>query len=216
MAFGDNGSSVAEDDAGASSAVGTGSGSDEASEKKRGFRFPTAFTVLFGVLVLVWALTFVIHPGTYDYVSCDGGTPKPIPGTFHHVDVNQSFQERLYDLWVSPVNGLYGVRTPAEPIVNPPGGVVAAGQQACGVSGGQAIPAQVVTPPGHTGPYNTGDIAGAVAVFFFVLAIGAFITVTIKTGALEAGIGRVTDRFRNRGLLLIAILMIIFSVGGTT
>jgi uncharacterized ion transporter superfamily protein YfcC len=74
----------------------------------------------------------------------------------------------------------------------------------------------VVTPPGHTGPYNTGDIAGAVAVFFFVLAIGAFITVTIKTGALEAGIGRVTARFRTRGLLLIAILMIIFSLGGTT
>jgi len=34
-----------------------------------------------------------------------------------------------------------------------------------------------------------------VAVFFFVLAIGAFITVTIKTGALDAGIARVTDRF---------------------
>jgi hypothetical protein len=28
-----------------------------------------------------------------------------------------------------------------------------------------------------------------VQVFFFVLAIGAFITVTIKTGALDAGIG---------------------------
>ncbi len=52
--------------------------------------------------------------------------------------------------------------------------------------------------------------------FFFVLAIGAFITVTIKTGALAAGIGRVTDRFRQRGLLLIVILMLIFSVGGTT
>ena len=52
--------------------------------------------------------------------------------------------------------------------------------------------------------------------FFFVLAIGAFITVTIKTGALDAGIGRVTNRFRKRGLLLIVILMVIFSVGGTT
>jgi len=53
-------------------------------------------------------------------------------------------------------------------------------------------------------------------VFFFVLAIGAFITVTIKTGALDAGIGRVTSRFRQRGLLLIVILMVIFSLGGTT
>src|SRR5271166_573122 len=32
----------------------------------------------------------------------------------------------------------------------------------------------------------------------------------------DAGIARVTDRFRTRGLLLIVILMVIFSVGGTT
>jgi uncharacterized ion transporter superfamily protein YfcC len=216
MTSGDGGSTVAEVGARPEDVAGSGSGDEHEGGGKRSFRFPTAFTILFGVLVAVWALTFVIKPGTYDYVSCDSGTPKPIPGTFHHVAVNQSFRERLYDLWVSPVNGLYGVRTPAEPVVNPPPALVTAGQKACGVSGGVQIPAQVVTPPGHTGPYNTGDIAGAVAVFFFVLAIGAFISVTIKTGALEAGLGRVTARFRNRGLLLIAILMVIFSVGGTT
>jgi uncharacterized ion transporter superfamily protein YfcC len=212
----DGGPAIAEEGTGAPAAEGTDSGSEETPAKKGGFRFPTAFTILFGVILLVWALTFIIHPGTYDYVSCDGGTPKPIPGTFHHVDVNQSFRERVYDLWVSPVNGLYGVRTPAEPIANPPAALLQAGHTACGVTGAQPIPAQIVTPPGHTGPYNTGDIAGAVAVFFFVLAIGAFITVTIKTGALEAGLGRVTARFRNRGLVLVAILMVIFSVGGTT
>jgi uncharacterized ion transporter superfamily protein YfcC len=213
----DGGPATAEESAAAPSGTDdANTGSEETPQKKGGFRFPTAFTILFGVIVLVWALTFVIHPGTYDYVSCDGGTPKPVPGTFHHIDVNQSFRERLYDLWVSPVNGLYGVRTPAEPILNPPPDLLQAGQKACGVSGGVQVPAEIVTPPGHTGPYNTGDIAGAVAVFFFVLAIGAFITVTIKTGALEAGLGRVTARFRERGLLLVAILMIIFSVGGTT
>jgi len=90
------------------------------------------------------------------------------------------------------------------------------GQAACGTSGGTQVPAEIVTAPGDTGPYNSGDLAGAVQVFFFVLAIGAFITVTIKTGALDAGIGRVTERFRKRGLLLIVILMVIFSVGGTT
>ncbi len=185
-------------------------------EHKRRFRFPTAFTVLFFVLVLVWILTFIITPGTYSYVSCGGGPPKPIPGTFHDVKLDLSFQERLYDLWVSPVNGLYGIRTPAEPITNPSADLLKKGQAACGTSGGKQVPAEIVTPPGNTGPYNSGDLAGAVQVFFFVLAIGAFITVTIKTGALDAGIGRVTERFRKRGLLLIVILMVIFSVGGTT
>jgi len=189
---------------------------DTGAEPKRRFRFPTAFTVLFFVLVLVWILTFIIKPGTYSYVSCDGGSPKPIPGTFEKVDLSLSFQERLYDLWLSPVNGLYGIRTPAEVVSKPSAELLKKAQAACGTAGGKQVPAEVVTAPGNTGPYNSGDLAGAVQVFFFVLAIGAFITVTIKTGALDAGIGRVTHRFRKRGLLLIVILMVIFSVGGTT
>jgi uncharacterized ion transporter superfamily protein YfcC len=189
---------------------------DTTDKPKRRFRFPTAFTVLFFVLVLVWILTFFITPGTYSYVSCDGGPPKPIPGTFHNINVDRSVQERIYDLWISPVNGLYGIRTPSEPVDNPSAQTLKAGQKACGTEGGKQIPAEIVTAPGDTGPYNTGDLTGAVQVFFFVLAIGAFITVTIKTGALDAGIGRVTERFRQRGLLLIVILMVIFSLGGTT
>ena len=189
---------------------------DTTAEPKRGFKFPTAFTVLFFVLVLVWILTFIIPPGTYSYVSCDAGSPKPIPGTFHDINVNLSVQERLYDLWVSPVNGLYGIRTPSEVVSDPNPDLLKKGQAACGTTAGKQVPAEIVTAPGNTGPYNSGDLAGAVQVFFFVLAIGAFITVTIKTGALDAGIGRVTNRFRKRGLLLIVILMAIFSVGGTT
>ena len=92
---------------------------DTAAEPKRRFKFPTAFTVLFFVLVAVWILTFIIPPGTYSYVSCDGGSAKPIPGTYHGITVDRSFQERIYDLWVSPVNGLYGVRTPSEPVTGP-------------------------------------------------------------------------------------------------
>ena len=184
---------------------------------KRGFKFPTAFTILFLVLVLVWALTFIIKPGSYAYVSCDGGTPKPIPGTFANTTVDLNIANRLYDLWLSPVNGLYGIRAPSEPIPNPPADIAKAGQQTCGAtSSGQPIAAEIVTPPADTGPYNAGDLAGAAAVFFFVLAIGAFITVTIRTGALDAGVSRITQRFRTRGLLLIGILMVIFSIGGTT
>src|SRR5207245_1810741 len=78
------------------------------------------FTILFLVLVLVWALALVIRPGSYAYVSCDEGTPKPIPGTFANTTVDLSIVNRLYDLWLSPVNGLYGIRTPSEPIPNPP------------------------------------------------------------------------------------------------
>jgi len=42
----------------------TRAGQDETTtEPKRRFKFRTAFTVLFFVLVLVWILTFIIKPG---------------------------------------------------------------------------------------------------------------------------------------------------------
>ena len=84
------------------------------------------------------------------------------------------------------------MRTPSEVIPDPSSELLKKGQAACGTTAGKQVPAAIVTPPGNTGPYNSGDLAGAIQVFFFVLAIGAFITVTIKTGALDAGIGSPT------------------------
>ncbi len=180
---------------------------------KRRFRFPTAFTVLFFVLLAVWGLSFVIKPGAYTYVSCDGGNAKPVPGSYQSIDdAGLTFSDRLYDLFLSPVNGLYGIREVPEPVAEPTADQTAGAQEACGAG----VPAEIVTPPGNTGPYNSGDMAGAVQVFFFVLCIGAFITVTMRTGALDAGIGRLTHRFRTRGTVLIVILMAVFSLGGTT
>jgi hypothetical protein len=35
------------------------------------------------------------------------------------------------------------------------------GQAACGTVAGKQVPAEIVTAPGDTGPYNSGDLAGA-------------------------------------------------------
>ncbi len=180
-------------------------------EKKGGFKFPTAYTVLFFVLLLVFALTFVIKPGAYSYVSCDGDSAKPIPGSYSQIETEATFKDRLYDLWISPVNGLYGIRELSEPVED-----VAPADQAEADKLCDGLPAELVTAPGNTGPYNDGSLFGAAAVFFFVLAIGAFITVTIKTGALDAGIARLTHRYRTRANVLIIVLMLVFSLGGTT
>jgi uncharacterized ion transporter superfamily protein YfcC len=49
-----------------------------------------------------------------------------------------------------------------------------------------------------------------------VLAIGAFISVTMKTGAIQTGIGRLALRFRHSPAVLIVVLMSVFALGGTT
>jgi len=46
--------------------------------------------------------------------------------------------------------------------------------------------------------------------------IGGFLGVTMKTGAIEAGIGHLVQRMRGRERLMIPALMAVFALGGTT
>ena len=48
--------------------------------KERKFHMPTAYTILFLLLILVAAATWIIPAGSYDYV--DG---VPVAGTYHAV-----------------------------------------------------------------------------------------------------------------------------------
>lgn len=148
--------------------------------RKRTFSFPSAFTVLFGVTVGVWLLAFVVPTGAYQVDEQTGG---PIPGSYASVDADLSLGDRLMQLFLAPVNGLYGIEA---------------------------------SDGGFIGPYETGELFGAAGVFLFVLAIGIFITMSMRTGAIDAGIARVAQRFGNKGAVLIVILMVLFSIGGTT
>lgn len=151
----------------------------EPPEDGKGRRFPTAFTVLAGVLLVVWALSFVIPSGAYQ-VDAETGGPKP--GTYQEVDTDKSIPKQFYRLWAAPTNGLYGIESES----------------------------------GKVGVDNTGVLYGSAQIFLFVLAIGAFITVAMKTGAIQTGIGRLALRFRHSPAVLIVVLMLVFALGGTT
>ena len=69
---------------------------------------------------------------------------------------------------------------------------------------------------GFVGPWEEGFLYGSAAIFLFVLAVGAFITVTMKTEAIQTGIGRLALRFRHSGSVLVAVLMVVFALGGTS
>lgn len=152
--------------------------SPEKAEAKR-FHFPSAFTVLFGVTVAVWLLAFIVPTGAYE---TDPATGRPVPGSYAETENPLSFGDRLMELFMAPVNGLYGV----------------------------------MNPDGKIGPYESGELYGAAGVFLFVLAIGVFITMAMRTGAIDNGVARVAQRMSTKGSLLIVVLMVLFSVGGTT
>jgi uncharacterized ion transporter superfamily protein YfcC len=153
-------------------------------------RFPTAFTVLAIVLLVVWGLSFVIPSGTYEIDPKTGG---PVPGSYHELPscddaeegeqcADKSLVHQFNKLWAAPTNGLYGIESDR----------------------------------GNVDVDNEGFLYGAAQIFLFVLAIGAFISVTMKTGAIQAGIGRLALRYRHSPAILIVVLMSVFALGGTT
>lgn len=140
-----------------------------------GFKFPTAYTVLALLLVVVAVLTWLVPPGQFDRDEAG----QPIPGTYHPVEPNQ---QDFFDVLKAPVNGMYGIQNEA----------------------------------GQVDTYNDGGLYGAIDVAFFVLVIGGFLGITMKTGAIDAGIGFVVQRLGRRYALLIIALMTVFAAGGTS
>lgn len=64
--------------------------------------------------------------------------------------------------------------------------------------------------------WNEGQLSGAIDVAFFILIIGGFLGVVTKTGSLDAGVSSIVNRLKGRELMLIPILMVLFSLGGTS
>jgi uncharacterized ion transporter superfamily protein YfcC len=148
----------------------------EPPERKRRFTLPSAYTILFALIVLMAIATWLVPAGVYD--RDEEGAPKP--GTYHEVDQNP--QGILIDSITAPINGLYGIEDEA----------------------------------GNINYYNSGTLFGAIDVALFIIVIGGFLGVTMQTGAIQAGIGRLVQRLRGKERWMIPILMGVFALGGTT
>ena len=113
---------------------------------------PTAYTILFLLLILVAAATWIIPAGSYDYV--DG---VPVAGTYHTVEQNP---QGVGDVLKAAFSGFYD----------------------------------------------------AVDVCIFILMVGGFLGVVMKTGAVDAGVGNVIRLLGGREKWLIPILMLLFGL----
>ena len=149
---------------------------EDTGKKKKGFTLPSAYTILFILIILAAAATWLVPAGAYDLTE-DG---EPIPGTYQEVESNP--QRIIRDSVTAPINGLYGIEDET----------------------------------GNINYYNTGTLFGAIDVALFIIVIGGFLGVTMKTGAIQAGIGRLVARLRGKERWMIPILMTVFAVGGTT
>ena len=151
-------------------------GSAPATEKKQRFTLPSAYTILFFLIVLAALATWFVPAGTYE-LNEDG---EPVPGTYHEVESHPA--RIVVDSLTAPINGLYGIEN----------------------------------KKGNINYYNSGTLFGAIDVALFIIVIGGFLGVTMRTGAIQAGIGRLVQRLRGKERWMIPLLMAVFALGGTT
>ncbi|MGC8339755.1 YfcC family protein [Cronobacter sakazakii] len=132
------------------------------------FKFPSAYTILFVLIALVAALTWVVPAGKYQMAMNETlGKEVPVAGTYAPVETHP---QGITAILLAPVDGLYN---------------------------------------------HVTYTAGAIDVALFVLIIGGFLGVVNKTGAIDAGIERVTERLHGKEEWMIPILMALFAAGGT-
>ena len=74
-----------------------------APEHKSRFTLPSAYTILFALIVLVAIATWIVPAGIYN-LNADG---EPVPGTYHEVASHPA--HILRDSLTAPINGLYGI-----------------------------------------------------------------------------------------------------------
>ena len=146
------------------------------AEEKKSLKFPSAYTVLFILIIIVAIATRIVPAGQYDFNE-DG---EPISGTYHQVESNP--QRIIADGMMAIANGTYGIQA----------------------------------EDGTISVYNFGELYGAIDVAFFVLMIGGFLSITMQTGAIDAGISKITTSLKEREKWMISILMVVFAADGTT
>ncbi len=77
----------------------------DAEAARPGFRFPSAFTILFGLIVLVAALTWIIPAGQYARVASEVlGKDVPVAGSYAPTDANP---QGIFDVILAPIAGFY-------------------------------------------------------------------------------------------------------------
>ena len=64
---------------------------------------PSAYTILFGIILIMMLLTWVVPAGQYEYIQ-NGDVSQPIAGTYHRVAANQ---QSIFDVILASFHGFY-------------------------------------------------------------------------------------------------------------
>src|SRR5204862_4094402 len=165
----------------------------EPPRQGRKFKFPTAFTVLAGVLLLVWIASFFVPPGAYS----KDATGSPKPGTYAKLPSCDAAAASAPGLNVeSPTES---GQAPADALAAPGATVSDIGIPCADKSFTFRFKQLWNAPPtglyggeksnGFGGASEEGLLYGSAEIFFLFFSVGGVSTITIEMTGSPTGIG---------------------------
>lgn len=162
------------------------------SKKKKAFKSPSAFSVLFVIIAVMAGLTWLVPSGRY------------IDGKYIQTEKQLTVVEEVQD---------------------PKTQITVADAEALGYAGVKAenkeegTPADKIELKQGVWDFFMSIVRGMISkieIIMFILVLGGFLGVVMKTKALDAALGGLLNKMKGREKWLIPILMTLFAIGGTT
>ena len=166
-------------------------------KKQRKIKSPSAFGVLFIIILTMTGLTWLIPSGSYSKETKDGST-SIVKDSYKESNKKLKVVESSDDIDRSKEVTVDGAKDYGYNNAKP----------------GDEIELRRGFWDAFLSPIK--GMSNKLDVIVFVLILGGFLGVVMKTGALDSALGRLLIRMKGREKWLIPILMTLFAIGGTT
>ncbi|ALQ36560.1 YfcC family protein [Fusobacterium hwasookii] len=169
--------------------------------KRKNFEFPTAYTVLFLILILVTVLTHVIPAGKYNRLSYEESTNEFVVETYGNGNINlEATQKNLDKLEIKIDVNKFIDGTIKKPMAIPNTYVKLDGKA-------QGFKELIIAP--------ISGIAESIDIIIFVLILGGIVGIVNKTGTFNIAMKAISQKTKGKEFSLVIISFIFFAAGGT-
>ncbi|WP_336184767.1 YfcC family protein [Fusobacterium polymorphum] len=169
--------------------------------KRKNFEFPTAYTVLFLILILVTVLTHVIPAGKYNRLSYQESTNEFVVETYGNGNINlEATQKNLDKLEIKIDVNKFIDGTIKKPMAIPNTYVKLDGKS-------QGFKELIIAP--------ISGIAESIDIIIFVLILGGIVGIVNKTGTFNIAMKAISQKTKGKEFSLVIISFIFFAAGGT-
>ena len=169
--------------------------------KRKNFEFPTAYTVLFLILILVTVLTHVIPAGKYNRLSYEESTNEFVVETYGNGNINlEATQKNLDKLEIKIDVNKFIDGTIKKPMAIPNTYIKLDGKA-------QGVKEWIIAP--------ISGIAESIDIIIFVLILGGIVGIVNKTGTFNIAMKAISQKTKGKEFSLVIISFIFFAAGGT-